>query len=71
MRHRHKKDELAARFLRRSVVIRELLPQDLKLEMERLTQVRPSRRPHFLAAVVGKAHARQMEASIGMNGGGI
>jgi hypothetical protein len=29
---------LAARFLDRSVVIRELLPQDLKLEMERLTQ---------------------------------
>jgi uncharacterized protein (DUF2252 family) len=54
---------LAARFLDRSVVIRELLPQDLKLAMERLTQEEAIAAAHFLAAVVGKAHARQMEAS--------
>ena len=44
---------LAARFLDRSVVIRELLPQDLKLEMERLTQEEAIAAAHFLAAVVG------------------
>jgi len=55
---------LAARFLDRSIVIRELLPQDLKLEMERLTQEEAIAAAHLLAAVVGKAHARQMEASI-------
>ena len=55
---------LAARFLDKSVVIRELLPQEMKLEMERLTQEEAIAAAHFLAAVVGKAHARQMGASI-------
>jgi uncharacterized protein (DUF2252 family) len=48
---------LAARFLDRSVVIRELLPQDLKLEMDRLTQEEAVAAAHLLAAVVGKARA--------------
>jgi uncharacterized protein (DUF2252 family) len=51
----------AARFLDRGVVIRELLPQDLKLEMEQLNQKDAVAAAHFLAAVVGKAHARQMD----------
>jgi hypothetical protein len=43
--------------LDRSVVIRELLPQDLKLEMDRLTQEEAVAAAHLLAAVVGKARA--------------
>jgi uncharacterized protein (DUF2252 family) len=44
----------------RSVFIRELLPQDLKIEIERLTVPDAMRAASFLAGVVGKAHARQM-----------
>ena len=51
----------AARFLDRSLVIRELLPQDLKLDIEELTQDDAMSVSFFLASVVGKAHARQMD----------
>jgi uncharacterized protein (DUF2252 family) len=44
----------------RSVFIRELLPQDLKIEIERLTVPNAMKAASFLAGVVGKAHARQM-----------
>ena len=44
----------------RSVFIRELLPQDLKIEIERLTVPDAMKAASFLAGVVGKAHARQM-----------
>jgi uncharacterized protein (DUF2252 family) len=47
----------------KSVVLRELLPQDLKLEMDRLTRDEIVASAHFLAGVVGKAHARQMDES--------
>ena len=53
---------LAARFLTKPVVLRELMPQDLKLEMDRLTREEAVAAASFLAAVVGKAHARQMDA---------
>jgi uncharacterized protein (DUF2252 family) len=46
----------------RSVFIRELLPQDLKIEIERLTVDDAMKAASFLAGVVGKAHARQMTA---------
>jgi uncharacterized protein (DUF2252 family) len=52
---------LAARISNKSVVIRELLPQDLKLEMDHLTRKQIVASARFLANVVGKAHARQME----------
>jgi uncharacterized protein (DUF2252 family) len=52
---------LAARLQDRSVVIRELLPQDLKLEIEQLTQTEAVHAARFLAMVVGEAHARQMD----------
>jgi uncharacterized protein (DUF2252 family) len=52
---------LAARLLVRSVVIRELLPQDLKLEMESLTVDEAIMAARHLAFVVGRAHARQMD----------
>jgi uncharacterized protein (DUF2252 family) len=47
----------------RSVFIRELLPQDLKVEIERLTVPDAMKAARFLAGVVGKAHARQMDAA--------
>jgi uncharacterized protein (DUF2252 family) len=54
---------LAAKFLSRSVVLRELMPQDLKLEMDRLTREEAVAAAGYLAGVVGKAHARQMDAA--------
>jgi uncharacterized protein (DUF2252 family) len=54
---------LAAKFLTRSVVLRELMPQDLKLEMDRLTREEAVAAASYLAGVVGKSHARQMNAA--------
>jgi uncharacterized protein (DUF2252 family) len=51
---------LATRMQDRSVVIRELLPQDLKLELDQLSQVEAVSVARFLASVVGAAHGRQM-----------
>ena len=53
---------LAAHLLEKSVFIRELLPQDLKLEIERLRRDEALGVAEFLALVVGRAHARQMNA---------
>jgi uncharacterized protein (DUF2252 family) len=52
---------LAGRLLDRSVFVRELLPQDLKFELDHLTQDEAARVARFLAHVVGRAHARQMD----------
>ena len=52
---------VAATLLQKPVVIRELMPQDLKLELERLTCNQAVAVAEFLAGVVGKAHARQMD----------
>jgi uncharacterized protein (DUF2252 family) len=46
----------------KSVFVRELLPQDLKIEIERLTRGEAVNVARFLAAVVGKAHSRQMDS---------
>ena len=46
----------------RSVFIRELLPQDLKIEIETLTVEDAMKAASFMAGVVGKAHARQLDA---------
>jgi uncharacterized protein (DUF2252 family) len=54
---------MAGKLLRRSVVIRELTPQDLKLDIDRLSREEAVRAAHYLALVVGRAHARQMDAS--------
>ena len=54
---------LAASMLRRPVVMRELMPQDLKLEIDTLTREEAVGAARFLAGVVGKAHARQMDAA--------
>lgn len=53
---------MAEKFLGRPVVLRELLPQDLKLELDQLTRDDAISAAHFLAGVVGRAHARQMDA---------
>jgi uncharacterized protein (DUF2252 family) len=52
---------MAAKFLSRSIVLRELMPQDLKLEIDRLTREEAVASARYLAEVVGKAHARQMD----------
>ncbi|MGN6084896.1 DUF2252 family protein [Trinickia sp.] len=51
----------ASRVDRHAVVIRELMPQDLKLETERLTEADAVKAARFLALVVGQAHAQQMD----------
>jgi uncharacterized protein (DUF2252 family) len=52
---------MAAKLLGRSVVVRELMPQDLKLEIDQLTREEAVNSARYLAEVVGKAHARQMD----------
>jgi uncharacterized protein (DUF2252 family) len=52
----------ATSLLGQSVFIRELLPQDLKLELDQLTADEALKAAAFLAAVIGFAHARQMDS---------
>jgi uncharacterized protein (DUF2252 family) len=53
---------IAARLLDKAVVVRELLPQDLKIEIDALSSADAMSVARYLAGVVGKAHARQMDA---------
>jgi uncharacterized protein (DUF2252 family) len=53
---------MAARLLDKAVVVRELLPQDLKIEIDALSPKQAMSIARYLAGVVGKAHARQMDA---------
>jgi uncharacterized protein (DUF2252 family) len=53
----------AATLLDSQVFVRELLPQDLKLDINRMGRKQAMRVARFLASVVGRAHARQMDAS--------
>jgi len=52
---------LPGRFLNSTVVLRELLPQDLKLEMDQLTRDEAISAARYLASVVGVAHASQLD----------
>jgi uncharacterized protein (DUF2252 family) len=52
---------LAGHFSGTSTVLRELLPQDLKLEMDQRTREEAIGAARFLASVVGAAHAQQMD----------
>jgi uncharacterized protein (DUF2252 family) len=52
---------VAARMLDHGFFIRELLPQDMKLELDQLSQSEAMRAAGYLAKVVGVAHARQMD----------
>jgi uncharacterized protein (DUF2252 family) len=51
------------RLMRKAVFIRELLPQDLKLEIESFSRDEAIAIAEYLAYVVGCAHARQLKAS--------
>ena len=51
----------ASHILERPVFVRELRPQDLKLEIENRDPDEAIRVARFLAGVVGRAHARQMD----------
>ena len=54
---------MAARLKDRPVVIRELRPQDMKFELERLTQMQAVKIARLMAGVVGRAHGRQLGAA--------
>ncbi len=54
---------LAACMLDRPVFLRELLPQDLKLEIEALSRNEAMEVARYLGGVVGHAHGRQMDAA--------
>ena len=54
---------IAAKLLGKSVFIRELAPQDMKLEVEQFTEAQAVKAARYLSYVVGTAHARQMDAS--------
>ncbi len=53
---------LPARLLGKAVFLRELLPQDLKVDIDRLTRDEAMHAARYLAWIVGTAHARQMDA---------
>ena len=55
------------RFLGRGIFVRELLPQDLKLEIDELSVEDAASTASYLAYVVGCAHARQMDWATGMH----
>jgi uncharacterized protein (DUF2252 family) len=52
---------LAGTIQGRSVFVRELLPQDLKIDLERLDVQEAMEVARYLGAVVGRAHASQMK----------
>jgi len=53
---------LAVKLGGKDLVMRELMPQDLKFDLDRLTQEQAVGAAHYLAGVIGKAHGRQMDA---------
>ena len=52
---------IAARLRDRSVFVRELMPQDLKLEVDQFSERQAVKAARYLAHVVGKAHGRQLD----------
>jgi uncharacterized protein (DUF2252 family) len=52
---------LGATFLDRSIFMRELLPEDLKFEVDQISREEAMKAARYLAMVVGKAHVRQMD----------
>jgi uncharacterized protein (DUF2252 family) len=54
---------IAARLLDKGVVLRELMPQDLKIEVDRLTREEAVTLAAYLAGIVGRAHGRQMDGA--------
>ncbi|WP_366930196.1 DUF2252 family protein [uncultured Sphingomonas sp.] len=54
---------LPVRMQGRSLFIRELAPQDLKLEVDQFSHGEAIKAARYLAFVIGKAHGRQLDAS--------
>jgi uncharacterized protein (DUF2252 family) len=54
---------MPAKLLGKSIVVRELMPQDLKIEINRLSCEEAMNLARYLGGVVARAHGRQMEAS--------
>jgi uncharacterized protein (DUF2252 family) len=52
----------AVKLMDKAVFVRELLPQDLKIEIEHLSRDEAMKVAHYLSAIVGKAHSRQMDS---------
>ncbi|WXA88084.1 DUF2252 domain-containing protein [Pendulispora rubella] len=52
---------LGARLCEKAVVLRELLPQDLKFDLENICQQEAMKIARYLATVVARAHARQLD----------
>jgi uncharacterized protein (DUF2252 family) len=52
---------LAVKLAGKDLVMRELMPQDLKFDLDSLTQEQAVAAARYLAGVVGKAHGRQMD----------
>jgi uncharacterized protein (DUF2252 family) len=53
----------AVTLMEKSVFVRELLPQDLKIEMDSVTREEAIDVARYLAAILGKAHSRQMDGA--------
>jgi uncharacterized protein (DUF2252 family) len=56
---------MALELLNKPIVMRELMPQDLKFDLDHLTREEAVAAARYLAAVVGKAHGRQMSRTTG------
>ncbi len=56
---------LAANLLGHPIIIRELMPQDMKLEVDQFSRAEAVDAARYLAYVVGRAHARQMDKATG------
>ena len=54
---------IATSMLGKSVFMRELLPQDLKIELEQISREEAVGVAEFLAHVIGRGHARQLSTS--------
>ncbi len=54
---------VSSSLLGRSVFVREVMPQDLKIEIEQLTAFETEPIARYLGGVLGIAHGRQMQAS--------
>jgi uncharacterized protein (DUF2252 family) len=52
---------LSTKLFGRSVFLRELMPQDLKLDIDRLTRDEAMKIARYLASIVARAHGRQMD----------
>ena len=52
---------LPTRLLDKAVVLRELMPQDIKIDIDRLAPDDAVALAHYLAGVVGRAHGRQLD----------